>query len=91
MKYVISFDIVGDKIRSRAVKIISEYAYRVQKSVFEGILSKESLLEMQLKLKKILDMKSDSVRIYPLCKKCESEVTIIGIGKKVEEVEYIIL
>ena len=91
MKYVISFDITGDRIRSRVVKILSEYAYRVQKSVFEGLISKESLEEMKMKIEKIIDGKTDSVRIYPLCGKCEPEVKIIGIGVKVEQVDYIIL
>ncbi len=91
MKYVISFDIAGDRIRSRVVKILSEFAYRVQKSVFEGLISKESLEEMQKKLEKVIDEKTDSVRIYPLCGKCEAEVKIIGIGIKVEQVDYIIL
>lgn len=91
MKYVITFDITGDRIRSRIVKILSEYSYRVQKSVFEGIISKESLAELTQKVKKIIDKKTDSVRIYPLCAMCEQEVSIKGIGKKVEQVEYIIL
>jgi len=91
MKYVIAFDITGDRIRARVVKILSEYAYRVQKSVFEGLISKESMAELEGKISKVLDKKSDSVRIYPLCGKCEPEVRIIGTGIKVEEVEYIIL
>jgi CRISPR-associated protein Cas2 len=91
MKYVITFDITGDRIRARIVKILSEYSYRVQKSVFEGIISKESLAEMAQKVEKVIDKKTDSVRIYPLCTKCEQEVSIKGIGKKVEQVEYIIL
>jgi CRISPR-associated protein Cas2 len=91
MKYLISFDIVGDRIRSRVVKILSEYAYRVQKSVFEGLISKETLEEMVKKITKVIDKKSDSVRIYPLCGKCEPEVKIVGIGTKVEQVDYIIL
>jgi CRISPR-associated protein Cas2 len=91
MKYLISFDIVGDKIRSRVVKILSEYAYRVQKSVFEGLISKDTLEEMEKKIARVIDMRSDSVRIYPLCGKCETEVKIIGTGTKVEQVDYIIL
>lgn len=91
MKYVIAFDIVNDRTRARAVKILSEYAYRVQKSVFESLASKETLEEIEKKLEKILDKKKDSVRIYPLCGKCEPEVRIIGIGIKVEKVDYIIL
>jgi CRISPR-associated protein Cas2 len=91
MKYVISFDITGDRIRSRVVKILSEYAYRVQKSVFEGLISKETLEELEMKIAKVLDKKTDSVRIYPLCGKCEPEVKILGTGTKVEKVDFIIL
>ena len=68
-----------------------KFARRVQKSVSEGLISKESLEEMQKKLEKVIDEKSDSVRIYPLCGKCEPEVKIIGTGVKVEQVDYIIL
>jgi len=91
MKYVITFDISGDRIRSKVVKILSEYSYRVQKSVFEAIISKESLDEMEKKIEKIIDKKSDSVRIYPLCAKCESGVKITGVGTTVEKADYIIL
>ncbi len=91
MKYVISFDITDDRIRSRAVKILSEYAYRVQKSVFEGLVSKESIEEIEKKISAVIDPKTDSVRIYPLCGKCEPEVKILGTGKKIEHVDYIIL
>jgi CRISPR-associated protein Cas2 len=91
MKYIVSFDIVNDRIRTRVVKILSEYTYRVQKSVFEGLMSKDSLKEMKTKIENIIDKKKDSVRIYPLCGKCEPEVQIIGIGTKIEKVDYIIL
>lgn len=91
MKYVIAFDIVNDRVRARVVKILSEYAYRVQKSIFESLASKEALAEMEKKLEKVLDKKKDSVRIYPLCGKCEPEVRIMGIGTKIEKVDYIIL
>ena len=91
MKYVISFDVTSDRKRYRVVKTLSEYAYRVQKSVFEGLLSKERVSECADKLSKIIDHKTDSIRIYPLCKDCEAQVRISGIGVKVEEVKYIII
>jgi len=48
-------------------------------------------MELGQKLEKIVDVKTDSVRMYPLCKDCEKKVEIIGTGKKVEETNYIIL
>ena len=91
MKYVIAFDVTSDRKRYRVVKTLSEYVYRVQKSVFEGILSRERVKECREKLEKIIDPKTDSVRVYPLCKDCEAGVQITGIGVKVEEVKYIII
>jgi len=73
------------------VKILLEYGYRVQKSVFEGIFSLESVAECRERLTKIIDAKQDSVRFYPLCGQCDSKIAIMGIGRIVEKVEYVIL
>jgi CRISPR-associated protein Cas2 len=91
MKYAVSFDISDDRVRYRATKVLLEFGYRVQESVFEGFLSKDAVAELKDKLEKIIDRETDSVRLYPLCKDCEKKVKIMGIGKKVEETEYIIL
>jgi len=91
MKYVISFDITDDRKRYRAVKILLEYGYRVQKSVFEGFINKERVQECRKKLVSVIDPKTDSVRIYPLCGDCEAKVAIEGCGKTVEETAYIII
>jgi len=91
MKYIIAFDIVDGHTRYRVAKTLLEYGYRVQKSVFEGFLSKESLEECAGKLEKIINKEEDSVRFYPLCKDCEKKVFIKGIGTFIEEVDYIII
>ncbi len=91
MKYAIAFDIVNDRVRYRAVKTLLEYGYRVQKSVFEGFFSKETLEECRTKLGKIINAKEDSVRFYALCGQCETKIDLIGIGRSVEKTEYIIL
>ncbi len=91
MKYIIAFDIVDDRIRQRAVKTLLEYSYRVQKSVFEGFISKESLKELVDKMKDIINEEEDSVRFYPLCNACEKKVIVMGVGTTVEKVDYIIL
>ena len=91
MKYVISFDVVEDRIRYQVVKVLREYGYRVQKSVFEGYYSQDEIKECKKKRYGIINCEEDSVRFYPLCKKCETEVGIQGIGKKIEELDYIIV
>jgi len=91
MKWIISFDISDDRKRARAVKILKTYAYRVQKSVFEGFFTHEALDEAKSKMKDVIDNVKDSVRYYPLCSNCEEKLEIQGNGKKVEETGYIIL
>jgi CRISPR-associated protein Cas2 len=91
MKYTIVFDIVDDHVRYRAVKILLEYGYRVQKSVFEAYLSSEALDDCRNKLESVINPSEDSVRFYPLCGQCEIKVEIMGVGVHVEQLKYVIL
>lgn len=91
MKYVIAFDIHDDRLRYRVVKLLLQYAYRVQRSVFEGILSKETLEELTAKLQKIITEKNGSIRIYALCAGCAKNITIHGYGEVIEKMEYVII
>lgn len=91
MRYVVAFDIVNDRARYRAVKVLLAYAHRVQKSVFEGVLSKETVRELREKLQSTVNLKEDSVRFYPLCAQCEEKIDIAGIGTVPGERKYIII
>jgi len=91
MKVTICYDIVDDKIRRSVVNILSGYGYRVQKSVFEAIISKNDFFELKTRLDKVIKKKEDSVRYYILCKDCNEKIEIQGIGKKIEKVNYIII
>lgn len=91
MKYLIAFDIVDDRVRYRAVKVLLTYGYRVQKSVFEAFLSAESRDECAQKLDELIDASTDSVRFYPLCRDCAGKGLIFGIGIAVEKTDYLIV
>jgi CRISPR-associated protein Cas2 len=91
MKYVISFDISDDKKRRQAVKSCLAVGFRVQKSVFEGFLDHGELDELRASLEEIIDPETDSVRFYPLDKRMEASIEIMGCGKKIEEARYKIL
>jgi CRISPR-associated protein Cas2 len=90
MKYVISFDITDDQVRYRVVKILLEHCYRVQKSVFEGFLSRPALEDCKVRLEALIDPKTDSVRYYQLCAGCAENSIATGSGPRVEEVQYMI-
>jgi CRISPR-associated protein Cas2 len=63
------YDISKDKTRNKIVKMALEYGlYRVQKSVFLGTIEKNRLDEVVLQSEKLIDEKTDSVYIFPMCK-----------------------
>ena len=82
MRYIISYDISNNTIRSRIDKTMKDFGQRVQKSVFECDLAPARLRELvQLLDKKRLGKGSDpgdSIRFYPLCATCSSKVIVLG-------------
>lgn len=91
MKHVVAFDISDDRTRYRAVKILLEYSYRVQKSVFEGFFSKDSLEECLSRLGAVIDPETDSVRSYQLCAGCADSIKNKGTGPDIKQVKYVIV
>ena len=57
-----------------------DFGGRVQYSVFECIMDGKLLEKMIKRIEKIID-NEDSVRIYPLCAKCNKTVRILGSGE----------
>ncbi len=91
MKWLVSFDITSNRRRYRAVKVLKSYAIRVQKSVFEGHFSTSSFEEMKEKLSTVINLKSDSVRFYPLCASCDKGLHIAGQGVRIDQIGYVIV
>ena len=78
---LVCFDIVEDRNRRRAVKIIEEYGNRVQKSVFEcNKISEEQFLKMKNRLEDCIDTMWDTVRFYRICMDCINKMEFTGIG-----------
>jgi len=78
---LVCFDIVDDKDRRQAVKIIGDYGCRVQKSVFEcSGISEEQYLKMKIRLEGCIDNILDTVRYYRICKDCIRKMEYSGIG-----------
>lgn len=79
--YVISYDIVKDRARTRVMKILKGYGFHVQKSVFECLLTEVQLKKLLQLLSARIDAETDSVRIYNLCQSCAGQATILGRGE----------
>lgn len=91
MQHIIAYDIVNDRTRRKVVKVLTQYSFRVQKSVFEGFVSDTNIKELMTKLEEIIDKNVDSVRCYPLCKTCACQLEIIGIGKATTQLAYMVV
>ncbi|HXG22459.1 MAG TPA: CRISPR-associated endonuclease Cas2 [Methylomirabilota bacterium] len=92
MFYLVTYDISDDRRRSQAAKILEDFGDRVQYSVFEMELERfEQFTEMRCRLEKIVDLKTDSVRIYFLCQGCHTKVTILGQGEVYQDQEVYIV
>jgi CRISPR-associated protein Cas2 len=86
---LVCFDIVDDRVRYRAVKILKSFGVRVQKSVFEcDSLTEEQYVKLQRKLEECIDCSEDSVRYYILCRHCVTRVEYSGIGDGPRSASY---
>ncbi len=81
MFYVISYDVSNDKRRRLISKYLESYGIRVQYSVFECELNTTEIGRLLKGLKKSMDKKEDSIRIYPLCINCRRGIISIGNDK----------
>ena len=71
---VVAYDIKEDRKRARVSKILEKYGIRVNFSVFECMFTDIQLLQVQEKIKKILDNRSDTVIYYPICVNCYTKI-----------------
>lgn len=64
--YLVAYDICDNKRRRRLLKVLEDYAYRVQYSVFEMCVEEKDLIKLQSWIDKVINKKEDSVLIYEL-------------------------
>ncbi len=79
MFYLVCYDIVDDRRRTRVSKLLEAYGLRVQKSVFELVLNPRQYKKLLPRLSKLLNAKEDQLRFYPLSQPCRHKVTVLGI------------
>jgi CRISPR-associated protein Cas2 len=80
IQVVVAYDIVENRRRNKVAKCLEGYGVRVNYSVFECVLKARKLTQMKKELKPLLDPKTDSIRIYRLCKQCIGQTEEMGRG-----------
>jgi CRISPR-associated protein Cas2 len=91
MFFLVSYDIVNDRTRTAVSNVLENYGTRVQKSVFECVITDKQFLELRDKLERLIDHEWDSVRYYRLCKRCQEGVEVAGWGAVTEDPRTAIL
>jgi len=75
------YDITKDKTRTKIAKRCLDFGlYRVQKSVFLGDLASNRIDEIILASQELMDPKTDSIYVFPMCREDFDKVRIIGQG-----------
>jgi CRISPR-associated protein Cas2 len=88
MYLVVCYDVVSDRRRGRLMRRLREYLPRVQKSVFEGPLDDALLIKMRSMILDEIDLTTDTVRIYHLCRGCQSGTELLGTSVFVDAEEH---
>ncbi|CZE46367.1 CRISPR-associated endonuclease Cas2 [Campylobacter geochelonis] len=80
MHYIICYDIAQTRRRTRLATLLEAIGTRANKSVFEAKLTAKELEIFIAKAKAIIEPKTDSVLIYPLCFDCM--IKSLSLGQK---------
>lgn len=91
MLYVVCYDISDARRLRNVAKVMRDMGERVQKSVFECELDDEGHARMLARVRVVMNMKEDSVRVYRLCAACRKKREAYGIGDVVEPPEVYVV
>jgi len=79
---IVCYDLTNDAERSRLVKVLEVYGYRLQKSVFKFNLKKSIYLKLLEKISelKFLSEEANTLSIFFICGSCTDKT--INYGRK---------
>lgn len=78
MFYLVTYDVAKDRRRKKMSDFLLEYGVRVQYSVFECDLTEKDVQAIMKKAEELIDLATDSVLMYPLCRNCTGKRIRIG-------------
>ena len=86
---LIIYDIVENKTRNAFAKKMAGYGFRVQKSAFEALISRQKYNKLMTEIPKLIDESKDSVRVYRMTG--FGEVSLFGQSVTIEKEDVIII
>ena len=91
MFHIVVYDIAVDARRVKLAHALEDFGTRVQWSVFECLLTESQLTAMMARITPLVDVATDSLRVYRLCGACEQVVSVIGRTAVTRDPEVYIL
>ena len=79
-----AYDIADDRRRADVVRVLLDYGTRVQESVFWLDIDQELRARMEVRLRKVIDLRDDALWVVPVCGVCSQGMTVLGKTKKPE-------
>ena len=86
---LVIYDIVNNKTRNAFAKKMAGYGFRVQKSAFEALISRQKYNKLIAEIPKLIDSAQDSVRVYRMTG--FGEVCLFGQNVTIENEEVIVI
>ena len=86
---LIIYDIISNKSRNKFSKLLLGYGFRIQKSAFEAVISKDKLIKLLAEIPRYINENEDSGRLYQI--KGKGNVTTWGKNENYDVDEVIIL
>ena len=80
MYWILCYDVVQDRRRTRFHQRLKRHLLPVQKSVFEGMLDAAARDQVERLIYDELDMTTDSVRMYPLSGHSRRGIRTFGVA-----------
>jgi CRISPR-associated protein Cas2 len=91
MHILITYDISEHKTRSLVFNFLQKHGYHTQRSVFECQLDKKDITSIYNFIKMTINIETDSVLFYPVCRHCVQHIEILGLGLHITQLDWMIL
>lgn len=91
MMYVLVYDVVDQRRRTRLHRALKNFGTPVQRSVFELDLEPGEVARMMEMVSNTIQPEEDAVRVYRICSSCLTEARLLGAGTLSIDPDYYIV
>jgi len=89
--YLYCYDISDSRQRAKIAKELEKFGIRIQKSFFQCDVPVELALKIRDTLAGMIDKKTDSLMMQPICSDCLNKVRLMGDSNILKDVTFEIL